>query len=55
MLVLSRTPQEGIHVGKDIRVVVLEVRGEKVKLGVEAPREVAVWRDELAEEGKDVK
>lgn len=47
MLVLTRKPQEEIVIGGVVRVVVVEVRGGKVRLGVEAPREVAVNRAEV--------
>ena len=48
MLVLSRKSNEGILIGHDIEVVVLEVTGKSVRLGIRAPREVAVVRTELA-------
>jgi carbon storage regulator len=46
MLVLSRKKSEEIWIG-DHRVVVVEVRGDKVRLGVEAPKEVPVHRGEI--------
>ncbi len=47
MLILTRRIGEGVIIGDDIRVVVLEVRGKQVRLGLEAPIEVVVLRDEL--------
>lgn len=47
MLVLARKAGEKILIGSDIEVEVLEVRGESVKLGITAPREIPVWRGEL--------
>ena len=47
MLVLSRKSNESIHVGDDIRIVVLDIRGDKVRLGIEAPRAVPVHRSEV--------
>ena len=47
MLILTRRIGEGIIIGEDIRVVVLEVRGKQVRLGIEAPLEIAVLRDEI--------
>lgn len=47
MLVLSRKPNESIHIGDEIVAVVLEVRGNRVCLGVEAPSHVAIRRGEL--------
>ena len=49
MLVLSRTIGETIHIGDDVTVTVIDVRGNKVKLGVEAPKNVAVHRSEVYE------
>ncbi len=47
MLVLSRKKNECIVINNDIRIVVVEIRGDKVRLGVEAPREVPVHRQEV--------
>ncbi len=49
MLVLSRKKNESIVINNDIRIVVVEIRGDKVRLGVEAPREVPVHRHEVYE------
>ena len=49
MLVLSRTINQEIVIGHDIRVMVIEVRGDKVRLGVTAPRDVSVHRHEVYE------
>lgn len=47
MLVLSRKKNESIVINDDITIVVVEIRGDKVRLGVEAPREVPVHRREV--------
>jgi carbon storage regulator len=47
MLVLSRKKNESIVIDNDITIVVVEIRGDKVRLGVEAPREVPVHRREV--------
>lgn len=47
MLVLSRKKNESIVINNDITVVVVEIRGDKVRLGVEAPKEVPVHRKEV--------
>ncbi len=49
MLVLSRKKNESIVINDDITIVVVEIRGDKVRLGVEAPREVPVHRREVFE------
>ena len=47
MLVLTRRAGESIVIGDDVRVVVLDVRGETVRLGIEAPRSIQVHRAEI--------
>jgi carbon storage regulator len=47
MLVLSRKKNESIVINNDITIVVVEIRGDKVRLGVEAPKEVPVHRREV--------
>ena len=49
MLVLSRKKDESVVINNDIRIVVVEIRGDKVRLGVEAPKEVPVHRSEVYE------
>ena len=49
MLVLSRKKNESIVINDSIVVMVVEVRGDKVQLGIEAPREVPVHRSEVYE------
>ena len=47
MLVLSRQRAETIMIGDDIEVTVVDIRGDKVRLGITAPREVSVHRKEV--------
>ena len=47
MLVLSRKRDESIVIGDDVRVMVIEIRGDKVRLGIEAPKHVSVHREEV--------
>ena len=47
MLVLSRKKNESIVIDDRIKIVVVEIRGDKVRLGVEAPKEVPVHRQEV--------
>ena len=49
MLVLGRRTGENIRIGDDIKVIVLEVRGGQIKLGIEAPLHVQVHREEIYE------
>ena len=47
MLVLSRRPNESIVINDKIVITVIEIRGDKVRLGIEAPRDVPVHRSEV--------
>jgi carbon storage regulator len=47
MLVLSRKKNESIVINDDVIVTVVEIRGDKVRLGVEAPKEISVHRREV--------
>lgn len=49
MLVLSRKPNESVMFGDEIEVTVIEIRGDKVRLGIKAPTTVAVHRKEVYE------
>lgn len=49
MLVLSRKVNERVAIGSDIHITVLSVDGDKVKLGIEAPQSIRVFREELLE------
>ena len=50
MLVLSRKTNQSIMIGDAIEITVLSVAGDKVRLGIKAPREVPVYRDEVYNE-----
>lgn len=56
MLVLSRKKNESIVINNDITITVVEIRGDKVRLGIIAPKDVPVHRQEIfdAIHGKDV-
>ncbi|MBS3939180.1 MAG: carbon storage regulator CsrA [Peptococcaceae bacterium] len=47
MLVLARKVGERLHIGNDIEVVVVEIKGDVVRLGIAAPRGVAIFRHEI--------
>ncbi len=47
MLILRRKAGEAISIGDEIRVVIIQVKGNQVKIGVEAPPGIAIYRDEL--------
>ncbi len=50
MLILSRKVDEKIKIGSDITLTIIEVKGDQVKVGVEAPKNVKVFRQEVFEE-----
>ena len=49
MLVLSRQKDESIIIGDDVEVTIVDVRGDKVRLGITAPKEIPVHRREVYE------
>jgi carbon storage regulator len=56
MLVLSRRPGQGLRIGPSIELQVVRIEGDRVVLGIAAPREIAVVRSELmAEVGDEVR
>ncbi|KAA3617459.1 MAG: carbon storage regulator [Calditrichaeota bacterium] len=52
MLVLTRRLGESITIGEDVKLIVVEIDGNQVKLGIEAPREIEIYREELYEKIK---
>lgn len=50
MLVLTRRRDESIIIGDDIKIIIVDVRGEQVKLGIDAPRHIPVHREEIYKE-----
>ncbi|MBN2039991.1 MAG: carbon storage regulator CsrA [Spirochaetes bacterium] len=50
MLVLARKLNESIMIGDDIEIVVIDMKGDQVKLGIKAPKKIAVHRKEVYEE-----
>ncbi len=50
MLVLTRKPNQAIVIGDDIKIVIVSVDRDQVRLGIEAPRDIAVHRSEVYEE-----
>ncbi|NCC62685.1 MAG: carbon storage regulator [Verrucomicrobiae bacterium] len=50
MLVLSRKPGEAIRIGDDIEISIVEVRGDTVRIGINAPRTILVYRREIYEQ-----
>jgi carbon storage regulator len=47
MLILTRKLGESIKIGRDITITLLELKGNQIRIGIEAPREVSVHREEI--------
>ena len=47
MLVLSRKAEESMYIGDDIKITVLDIRGGQVRMGITAPQEVKIHREEV--------
>ena len=50
MLILTRSKDQVITIGDNIRITIVEVRGDKVRVGIDAPRDVQVMRAEVLEQ-----
>ena len=50
MLVLTRQIDQSIRIGDEISVTIVDIRGDKIRIGVEAPRSMAVHRSEVADD-----
>jgi len=50
MLVLTRKLNESIMVGDDVKITIVDIKGDQVKLGITAPKQVAVHREEVYQE-----
>ena len=50
MLILTRKPGESIQIGDNIKITVLDDKHNQVKIGIDAPDDVEIWRDEIYDE-----
>jgi carbon storage regulator len=47
MLILSRRPGESVHLGDDIKITILSIKGQQIKVGLEVPEHMPVYREEI--------
>ena len=47
MLILSRRPGESVHLGDDIKITILSIKGQQIKIGLDVPERMPVYREEL--------
>ena len=47
MLILSRPPGESVHVGDDIKITILSIKGQQIKIGLDVPEHMPVYREEI--------
>jgi carbon storage regulator len=52
MLILTRRIGESLKIGPDITVAVMGIKGQQVRIGIDAPKDVTVLREEIADRGK---
>lgn len=50
MLILARKKNESIHIGDDIVITIVDVAGENIKIGIDAPKNIQIFRSELLKE-----
>jgi carbon storage regulator len=50
MLILTRSQNESIIINDDIKITILGTKGQDVKIGIEAPDDVEIWREEIYEQ-----
>jgi carbon storage regulator len=47
MLILTRKPGESLYIGDDVKVTIVEIKGNQIRVGIEAPRELRIYREEI--------
>lgn len=54
MLILTRRPGEALYIGENIKVMVTRINGNQVKIGIQAPKEIGIVRDELVDDDSTI-
>ena len=47
MLVLTRKPGESVYIGNDVKITLMEIKGNQIRIGVDAPQSVKIYREEI--------
>ena len=47
MLILTRKPGESIYIGEDVKITIVEIRGHQIRVGIEAPKDMRIYREEI--------
>ena len=47
MLILTRKPGESLYIGDDVKVIIVEIKGNQIRVGIEAPPELRIYREEI--------
>ena len=47
MLILTRKPGESLYIGDDVKVTIVEIKGHQIRVGIEAPKEYRIYREEI--------
>lgn len=53
MLILTRRPGEGLYLGDSVRIIILSVQGKQIKIGLDVPDDMVVYRDEIYQRVKE--
>ena len=54
MLILTRSNQETLRIGDNITITIIDIKGKQIRFGIDAPKEVAVVREELLKRNNDI-
>lgn len=47
MLILTRKPGESVYIGDNVKITIVEIKGHQIRLGIDAPRELRIYREEI--------
>jgi len=50
MLILTRKPGESVYLGDDVKITIVEIKGHQIRLGIDAPRDLRIYREEIYEQ-----